>query len=353
VVNALHINDYAGDFEDVANLTRRAWTSAYAAHMLFPLWDAGFLRWQAGSEARALLPAAYDGTKLVGCFFSIPQSLRMGDTVLPIGLASWCTVDPAYRSMQPALRLIEALRARHEELGLAFSLGVVSGDRSSLAYRFWSQYARAHPRNLRFLFRFGFWIKMLAPERVAEAAVKPWERRAIRLLGPLLSGTGGKCAPDLRWYRPDDLANCARLVERASQRCDWALLWPPERLAAQLESPASGTVVLEREGRIGGMVNFHTLWFQGRKRLRAALIDLWADDGLSTADRVRLLRYLCQQLRERDVHLVVALRSAPMPALAFAANRFVPQPAHSYFVALFAKEGLALEPPKSWSLVLR
>ena len=83
------------------------------------------------------------------------------------------------------------------------------------------------------------------------------------------------------------------------------------------------------------MVNYHLLVLQGREPVRTALIDLWADDGLTGAQRVRLLSHLCTDLRERDVHLVMALRCAMMPASAFAANLFLPTPAQFQMGAFF------------------
>ena len=74
------------------------------------------------------------------------------------------------------------------------------------------------------------------------------------------------------------------------------------------------------------MVNYHTLLLQGREPVRTALIDLWADDGLTGAERIRLLSHLLTDLRERDVHLVMALRCAMMPIWAFAGNLFLPTP---------------------------
>jgi hypothetical protein len=351
-VNGIQIRDYSGDFEDVAEFSRRVWTSEYHGKMWFPLWDAIFFRWQVGTQSGALCPVAYYNKNLVGTFFSIPHVLRIGSSALPIGLASWCAVDPDYRLMQTGPRLIRALSQRHEELGLAFSLGVVSGDPTSVANRFWTQYATTFPQRLRFLFRFGFWVKVLAPSQVARAGVEAWERLSIRTLGALIRAIPFRHDPDVRPYRVADLARCTQLLQKSTAGFEWALLWSPTRLAHQLCSLASGTLVHDLDGQVRGMVNYHCLSFQGQEPVRAALIDLWADDDLSVAQRARLLGHLCRDLRDRDVHLVLALRSAMMPAAAFVANAFLPQPAHHHFVALFPGD-IPLSPPKTWSLMMR
>jgi hypothetical protein len=254
--------------------------------------------------------------------------------------------------MQTGPRLIRELSQRHAELGLAFSLGVVVGDPTSVANRFWTQYAITFPQRLRFLFRFGFWVKVLAPIRVARAGVEAWERLSIRTLGPFIRVIPFRHDPDVRPYRVGDLARCSQLLQKSTAGFDWALLWSPTQLAHQLLGVASGTLVFDLNGQVRGMVNYHYLSFQGREPVRAALIDLWADDDLSAVQRARLLSHLCRDLRERDVHLVLALRSAMMPAAPFVANAFLPQPAHHHFVALFPGD-IPLPRPKTWSLMLR
>jgi hypothetical protein len=108
VVSGLAIRDYAGDCEDVAALGRKVWTATYGSTMWFPLWDAAFLRWQIGGGA--LAPALYDGDRLVGTFFSLPHKLRIESQTLPVRLASWYTVDPAYSAGPPARGFCEQLR---------------------------------------------------------------------------------------------------------------------------------------------------------------------------------------------------------------------------------------------------
>jgi GNAT superfamily N-acetyltransferase len=351
--NGIEIRGYCGDFEDVAEFARRVWTSAYRGKMWFPLWDADFFRWQIGPQSGALSAVAYDKAKLVGCSFAIPHALRMGSSVLPIGLGSWTSIDPDYHHLRIGQRLIEALHQRHAEMGLAFCIGVVSGGPRSPAHRFWAAYARAFPHNACFLFRFGFWAKVLAPDKVKRAGVDAWERLASSAFGPVLRLIPHQRDPDVRPYCAGDLEPCVRILDKASAHCDWALVWSAKRLANHLAGATSRTFVLERNGRVQGMVNCHCLSFQGREPARTALIDLWADDDVTAAQRMRLLGHLCNDLRERDVHLVLALRSAMMPPAAFAANVFLPVPAPMRMIALYVGSGVSLSPPKTWSLVMR
>jgi hypothetical protein len=81
-------------------------------------------------------------------------------------------------------------------------------------------------------------------------------------------------------------------------------------------------------------------------------MDLWADDGLTGPQRVRLLGHVCNHLRERDVHVVLALRCAMMPTSAFMANLFLPPVGRLHVAALLTRPELAPTPPKTWNLLL-
>ena len=119
-----------------------------------------------------------------------------------------------------------------------------------------------------------------------------------------------------------------------------------------MENSEYQTLVFERDGRLQGMVNYHCIPMQGRELIQSAMIDLWADDGLSAVDRVRLLSHLCTHLAERGVHAVIAPRSAMMPAPAFVANLFLPAP-QGFFIGMFStSRSVPLTPPRTWDLTI-
>jgi hypothetical protein len=349
----IEIRSYRGDFEDVAELARRIWMHAYQDKAWFPLWDAAFFRWQFGGQSGAPCLVAYDNGIVVGSLLSMPHTLRIGSLLLPVSLSSWLLADPDYRHARVSPRLLEAFHQQHREQGLAFSLGPFIGDPTSIAHRFWARAQKNHPRNFRVLYSFGMWVKVLAPRRVAAGALRGWERLAISSLGPLLRLTPSGPSRDVRLYSGADLEPCLRLLERASARLDWALVWSREQLARQLDPARSRTLVLERNGQVQGMVNYHSLRIQGARSMHAALIDLWADDDLTIAQRIRLLSHVCNDMRERDVELAIAMRSSAMPAAAFGANLFLPTAADAHMIVLYPRSDISLSPPRSWSLVLR
>jgi hypothetical protein len=344
----IEIRNYEGDFEDVVELTRQVWVPEYGGRTWVPIPDAAFLRWKLAPQSGAVCPVAYEGTKLVGTVFSVPHALRIGETVYPVAMCTGFTVAPEHRRL--ALPLIERLRRAGEERGLAFGIGMVLDDPNSASYRFWTKYADAFPQNFRFVFRGGYWGKFLAPHVLARAAIEAWERMASRALGPLLRFTPYGYGKNVRRYRAADLERCAQILEKSSAGLDWAMSWKRQQLSAQLENPEYTTLVLERDGKIRGMVNSHYFSLHGRELIRAAMIDLWTDDDMTGGERVRLLSHLCAHLREQDVHAVVAARSAVTPATTFLANVFVPA-SQNFQIGVFpTRRSIPFTPPKTWNL---
>ena len=346
----IEMRDYCDDFEEVAELWRRVWGSEYSGKTWVVLPDATFFRWQLGPQSGAMCHVAYEGGKLVGCVFSIPYSLRIGSSIHSSGLVFGLTVDAGRRGL--ALSLVERLRRYNAERGITFALGLVVRDPTSPSYLFWTKYGQAFPRNLNLLFPLDCWVKVLAPQLLEQASIERWERLTIRALGPLLSLIPHRHDPHVRPYRAADLERCAQILDKASAGFDWAMLWPPDQLSRRLEGPSGGTLVFERDGCIQGMVNYHCLIMQGRESVLGAVIALWADDGLTSAQRARLLGHVCNHLRDRGVHVVSALRCAMMPAPAFLANLFLPLPAPWHLGAVLTRAAAPLTLPKSWGLLI-
>jgi len=251
-----------------------------------------------------------------------------------------------------AISLVERLRRHSAERGISFALGTIANDPTSPSHRFWTKYAQAFPQNLTFLFPVNYWGKMLAPQVLARAGVKHWERLASRALGPLFPLTPYRHDPHVRSYRTSDLERCGQILDKASAGLDWALMWPRERLSHRLEGPACETLLFERDGCVQGLMNYNCFFMQGRERVLAAMIALWADDGLTAVQRVRFLGHACNHMRARGVHLVVAQRSAMMPAPAFLANLFLPFPGLGRLAALWTGTTVPLPLPKTWSLLV-
>lgn len=354
MVNQIRIGAYEGDGEDAAQLMHRVWTKAYQGKMWFPLWSPEFLRWQFGGDDRRLCVGVFDDKRVIGTFFAAPHSLRIGSTVYPMTFSSWCTVDQDYRLPRLTIDMIEAMRRSHLDTGRAFSLGIVSGSPENVANKFWALYARAYPQNFRVVAKIGFWLKVLNPAALAQGGVAWYERGIGRVLGPVLKPIPWARKSWLRPYEARDLAACADLLERADARLDWAVSWPAAQLTRQLEGPVARTWVLEQEGRVQAMVNYHHMRLQGVDvPLTAALIDLCAMPDLSVITAAQVFGSVCAQIRDEGVDVIVCLRSSMFPTPALAANAFIPMPGGDQLVALFPQPDVPLAPPRTWSLLLR
>ena len=347
---AVEIRSYCGDFEDVAELMRRVWIPEYRGKLWVPIPDVEYLRWRFGPGSNAVCPVAYDGAKLVGTIFSAPSPLRTSGSVFPASLSSVFTVDPDHRRV--ALPLVQHLRRSNEVRGIAITTGMVLGDATSNSYRFWSKYAETFPENFRFLFRGSYLAKFLSPQVMAQSGIRTWERVASRALGPLLGAIPYGYDQHVRPYRAGDLERCVQILDKAAAGVDFALVWPPEELSYLLSNPTSGTLVFERAGRVLGLAHYHLLMMQGRDPVRAALLDLWADDNLAGADRLRFVAHLCHFLRDTGVHAVVAPRCAMMPQAALLASLFVPVSDDFYIGVHVTPGGVSPSTPRSWSFVL-
>ncbi|MFL6798581.1 MAG: GNAT family N-acetyltransferase [Xanthobacteraceae bacterium] len=340
----IELRDRCDDFEGVADLWRRVWGSYYGGRSWIVMPDATFFRWQLAPESGAMCHVAYDKAKLVGCVFSLPFLLRMDGSTHRTALVFGLTVDPEHRGL--ALPLVARLRRCNAERGISFALGLMTNDPASPSHVFWTKYGNAFPRNLRVLLPLDCWVKALAPQVVAHASIKHWERVAMRGLGPLFALTPCQHDPDVRPYRAADLQQCAEIVEQAAAAFDWAMVWSPQELSHRLDTPSGGTLVLDRGGGIRAVVNYHCIVMQGRARVLAAVIALWADDGLSAVERIKLLGYLCSHLREVGVHMVTAVRCAMLPSSAFWANLFMPTPGPWQLAAVINGAAPALAVPK-------
>jgi hypothetical protein len=347
---AIEIREYTGDFEDLVEFTQQVWVGEYFGRTWIPVPVAAFLRGRFAPQSEAICLVAYQGTKLVGSIASVPQLMRIGGKVHPIAMFTWLTVDPQQRRV--ALPLIERLRRMNEERGIDLALGMVIDEPQSASFRFWKKYAEAFPHNFRFIFRGGYWGKMLAPSVLAKAGIEAWERVANRALGPFISFLPFGADARVRAYRPSDFERCLQMLQKSAAGFDWATEWRPAHLSYQLSIPEYQTFVFEADGQVKGMIACTGFPMLGREPIRAATINLWADDGLSGLERIRFLSHVCTRLRESGVHAVVAGRSGMMPAGAFLANLFVPASQRFHLGVFPTARDVPLSTPGTYSLEL-
>jgi hypothetical protein len=357
----IEVRTYQEDGADAAELIQRVWKELYAGKSWVYYWDQPSLEWQVLSPRPGpseLRLGAYRGAELVGCLFADPFTLRLGDREVPGSMSSWLTVDTR-AAPQGAVALVKQMYRRFREYERPISLAYMLGDRTAPAFKFWSAYAEAFPRQFGTLRKVGYWARVLDSRAIAELGVGRLERIGGRLLRfwPRVRPPEPRQATaeaTIRNYRSEDLMACLTLVNAAQLQTDLALVWEPTRLAIQLwYKDTARTLVVEQVGKVIGFLNYHRTTLLGRGPLRAALIDLFCGASLTQRQRVALLRTGAHRMAQEDVQVVVMLRSAMCPTAALAACGFVPLPAHEHLVCMHAEPGDRPARPKSFSLLLR
>jgi len=335
----IEIRTYDGDGEDVADLTARAWRAAYGGKSWCPFWSAEYLGWQLlrSPNDRDFLVAAYDGCRLVGCFFAERTIFRTDDHEVVGTIGSWFTVDPEARSPRLGIDILEELRRRHREHGAAFLLGYVNGDPRTPANKFWSGYARLYPEQIRFVRRMGYWIRVLNAASLRRKCIHRFERLGVDLHGLLPfqrapRGTGLK----VRDYSDGDLNRCARLVTEVSEDADLAVVWAREQLASQLDwNGYPRTLVLDRGDAPFGMVNYHRFGLLGTDIVTTGLIDLLGCEGGSTRDRRSLLRSAVARMASEGLDIALTLRTSMFPPRVMVPCGFWPLPQSEHLTYVF------------------
>ena len=354
----MEIRTYEGDGQDVVRLIEKVWQSNYGGKTWAPSWSLETLRWQIlaprNAEARDCLLAVYEGTRLTGCFFADLCNFSVRGEPVRGSLMSWFTVDPDAGAPMVAVQLVREMSRRHAALDAAFSIGYVMGKPNTPARRFWGRYAELHPRELRFLRRVGYWVRVLDPSAVSRAGLTRIERWGAPWLRFWQPGWPLRpSAASIRAFQTRDLPDCLRLVNYANRGIDLGLTWSEDRLLRHLAaSNVSETLVCETPAGVNGFLNYQRMTFHGREPLDCALIDLFA--GSSTlAEASLLLRVALQRMRDAGLKAAVMLRTATCRAGPLLAGGFLPLPAQDHLVGLFPTSRPESLPTRRISVLLR
>lgn len=352
------IRTYEGDGQDIANLLARTWRSAYQGKHWCPLWDADYIRWQLlgdRSGGHEFLVSAYDGRRLVGCVLAERMTFRLHDREVEGTIGSWLTVDPEARSPNLSFKMVEELGRRHREHGLAFLLGYVNGNPATPAHHFWTRFAKKHPRDLRFIRRIGYWIRILNAPVLSRKCLYGYERIGARVHGwiPPLRAPG-RMACGVRDYSDGDFEACEQLVRKSSVRADLSTVWRPERLARQLRwNDLPRTLVIEPNGSPSSLINYHQLGLLGIQEVTAGLIDLLTSAEAPARDRRKLLRSALYRMEAEGFDVAFALRTPMFPPRVMLACGFLPRPGSDYLVYVFPEPGLDLPAAARPDVLLR
>lgn len=350
-VGPVEIRSYEGDGQDLGDLVTGTWAQTYTGKMWYPVWDRDYFAWRL-LDPRIREPdfllCAYQGDRLVGCLLAEPLDLQVGQRPIRGSLSSWLSVDPAARNPTIGLRLFEALRRRHEALGMGISIGCTSLDPQLPNRRFWMAMTRREPESFRHLRPMYFWTRIFDRGAVADAGLSAFDKVGSTVAGFLPWGKARwREGAGLRDWEPDDLPRCLSWLKAQAQGADIHIRWTPKRLEHQLNSPPyAKTLIIDDGPERGAFINYYTIQFAGAQQVKTGVIDLFAGDA-SLGRQIDLLKAACQQMIDDGVQMAVMMASAAAPKSAMLGAGFLPNSAHQELFCIFPDPELEIPPSPS------
>ena len=330
----IEIRTFDGDMRQLAEFCNMAWARRYEGRMPFAAWTPEFFEWELDdcAQTRELIVAAYDGARLVGVLPARPMKFHIQGQTIDGSWGSYFSVDPDYENQPVSIKLHLEQRRRHKQHGLKVNMGYVfTGYSVARGQKFWLKQQRlVKPvRNV------GTWVRLLDP-----AAVARFSHSRLDIAGTYLSRLvlGDPRPPRhpaaIRPFTAADAASCAALLDAASRRADLGYAWDEKLAARQLQfKDATRTLVAEHEGRVAGLINYCPLKLLGRTPITAGVIDFLETEGLPLRTSIDLVRTALADMRNRGMHMAMALRVSAMPFWPLARVAFTMIPAEYCYVA--------------------
>lgn len=341
----IRVETYQGTPEELAEFVGSVWAASYAGKMIFPKWTADYFRWQfrwKDKQAPDYLLAAYDGDRLAGVLLGTDFAFRTKTDVLPGAQWSWLSIHHDYRGRGITKALDNERIRRHQTSHAPLSVSFrFFGSKHSQA-----EQLREDSPTKRFHGKIGNWARVLDAERFARWSYSRLEGMAARCIVPLAPRVRGIATGEgIREYASRDLDACLALVRQSQSKASLWIDWTRDQLAHQLGgSPVSQTLVLQENGSLEGLINFHILSMQSRTVEKVAIIDLMVFGKVSIARQTQLLRAVLSRLADQQVILIVKPRLGETPLWPLMRLWFAPQPDSSYLVLQSAGEPLPTLP---------
>jgi hypothetical protein len=255
---------------------------------------------------------------------------------------SFLTVDPEYRRQGVARKMHAEFQRRHQQREAAVNFGYhYVRHIKSLGPKFW----RKQPDSAVGVRKLGMWVRALEHRAVARFETYWFEAYGSRMLS-LVQGRAEapRDMTGIRPYRSDDLADCMELVAERASSVDLAYHFSADELSRLLDYGGfSRTVVLERDGRIAGLIAYYPLHVLGRRRLEVAIIDVLAFGSLPSRDRQRLLQAALCRMTEEGIQAAMCLRGSWYAWPQLARTGFYPVGAEYYFCGNKMRHDLSLD----------
>ncbi len=327
---SIEIAPFEGSAEELSQFIVENWKRSYEGKMAVPTWTPQYFDWQmTGSQhadRNSLISARLDGN-LVGTLLYMEFPLWVLGQEYQGCLGSWLTVAPECRRMGVASLMSAAMKARQRDKDYFARLGYAfHGARASLGPRFWKRsVSQAQTLKLK---EMKLWARVLDPRRVANWSNKSWERLLLKSLPVSVCRVAAASAQtEIRAYTPEDMQACRELINNQARRSDLAMLWTEDRLRSHLAyEDLAHTLVVERQGRVVGFLNYHLLGLNLYGQIQSAIVDMLACQELTGREIRDLVNAALAKMRdEQGVALVLMREFAHQPHSALLSCRFLPQ----------------------------
>ena len=293
----ISIEPFRGDLEGLEAMALSSWRDEYGISSFPNLYRQAFLKFlfDRVPDKRHLI-AAYRGDEIVAFFANLPRQIQVGDATYRAVLSCLLVTRKALLRQGIAQSIIAAAMDLNRELDYDFALLYLeTGHRSTKLIEKLAE--TGHPVD---------WVKKIyviarildLPRVFASEDLKRWERTAVRLLGV---HRGQKVSPEvpIREYRPEDIDACLTLLDRHRKEAGLALVWEKDELAWELDfTDVSKTIVYEKDGEIGGLINFLYHEHHGKKIERWAWITHVSLQDLSGRERIAFIKAFLAWVRE-------------------------------------------------------
>lgn len=320
----IEITDFQGSAGEAVDFVNASWSARFPENFSCPQWDEDYFEWQMFAQPQNIRLAAYHDNKLVGFVFGEPLQLRWKERSVFAMFSTALAADPAFKGKGVAKSLAAALNQRLQEGGMAFVYGFAVPGSGSQGPKFWqgSQGAkRVKSVGVR------PWVRPIDAKMLSKNAGERVERIAARF-ADMTRFDSFKADENIhiRSYKPDDLQACLALVQAAEADADLRYNWTPDRLQHQLHYNDIPKTYIFDDGMVSGFINFHQVWFRGRQRFSAGMIDhVIAADGRIDIQKA-LLGKAIADMHGAGQSLAICATSAGIKAKTLFRNRFVPLP---------------------------
>ncbi len=328
---SIEIRTYDGSAEELSEFIVGNWLKSYSGKMAVPDWSPAYFNWQmTDSEIpdREYLISAWKEGKLVGTLLAMPFPMwYLGKEVIG-AQGSWLTVDPDVRRAGAAKLMALEIAKRQRDRNCLARVGYAFGTgKTSLGPRFW----KTAKENTSFAKPVRLWVRLLDSQTFIDWTNNTFERTMMKVLPNAVCNVDPVSSDvAIRDYVPEDLQSCQELINRQAKKADLAILWPADRLQRQLQhSDFVNTMLVTRDEKIVGFLNYHKIGIHLRGLIPAAIVDILACQEMTKKETNSLLNAFCQRMKDEGVKMMLLREFVNQPKRLLLKSRFIPQPVDS------------------------